>query len=120
MWEALAPEKAHAQWVNVWCVLALLRTYCRAEGAVECAISLRGGFSSSLQHVVETHVLSMCMAVHSNLPALQQWAKRQGVAVARYLAARARFDPPPRQRVSRKVNEREYVEAAMLQCLQGR
>ena len=27
MWEALALERAHAQWVNVWCVLALLRTY---------------------------------------------------------------------------------------------
>ena len=33
---------AHAQWVNVWCVLALLRTYRPAEAAVECAISLCG------------------------------------------------------------------------------
>ena len=31
MWEALAPEKAHAQWVD-WCrVFALLRTCCPTE-----------------------------------------------------------------------------------------
>ena len=72
-----------------------------------------------MQDIVETHVRSMCMALHSNLPPLQQWAKRQGVAVARHLAARARFDPRPRQRVSQKVNARESVEATMLQCLQG-
>ena len=119
MWEALAPEKAHAQWVNVWRVLALLRTYRPAEAAVERAISLPGRFCSSMQDIVETHVLSMCMALQSNLPPLQQWAKGQGVAVARRLAARARFDLRPRQRVSRKVNEREFVEAAMLQCVQG-
>ena len=119
MWEALALEKAHAQLLNVWRVLALLRTYCPAEAAVECAISLCGRFSSSMQDIVETHVLSMCMALHSNLPPLQQWAKGQGVAVARRLATRAHFDLRPRQRVSRQVNARESVEATMLQCLQG-
>ena len=119
MWEALAPERAHAQWANVWRVLALLRTYCPAEAAVERAISLRGRFYSSMHDTVETHVLSMCMALHSNLPPLQQWAKGQGVAVARHLAAHARFDLRPRQRVSQKVGDRESVEAAMLQCLQG-
>ena len=119
MWEALAPERAHAQWGNVWRVLALLRTYCPAEAAVERAISLCGRFCSSMHDTVETHVLSMCMALHSNLPPLQQWAKGQGVAVARHLAAPARFDPCPRQRVSKKVGDRESVEAAMLQCLQG-
>ena len=119
MWEALAPEKAHAQRVNVWGVLALWRTYCPAKAAVERAFSLRGRFCCSMQDIVETHVLSMCMALHSNLPPLQQWAKAQGVAVARHLAARARFDLRPRQRVSQKVNARESVEAAMLQCLQG-
>ena len=119
MWEALAPERAHAQWVNVWRVLALLRTYCPAEAAVERAISLRGRFCSSMHDTVETHVLSMCMALHSNLPPLQQWAKGQGVAVARHLGAHARFDLRPRQRVSKKVGDRESVEAAMLQCLQG-
>ena len=72
-----------------------------------------------MHDIVETHVLNMCMALHSNLPPLQQWAKGQGVAVARHLAARARFDLHPRQRVSRKVSERESLEAAMLQCLQG-
>ena len=72
-----------------------------------------------MHDIVETHVLSMCMALHSNLPPLQQWAKGQGVAVARHLAAPARFDLRPRQRVSRKVSEREPLEAAMLQCLQG-
>ena len=41
MWEALAPEREHAQWINVWCVLAPLRTYCPAEAAVERATSLR-------------------------------------------------------------------------------
>ena len=119
MWEALAPKKAHAQWVNVWCVLALLQTYCPAEATVERAISLRGRFGSSMQDIVETHVLSMCMALHSNLPPLQQWAKGQGIAVARHLVARAGFDLRPRQRVSQQVNAREYVEATMLQCLQG-
>ena len=119
MWEALAPERAHAQWVNVWRVLALLRTYCPAEAAVERAISLRGRFCSSMHDTVETHGLSMCMALHSNLPPLQQWAKGQGVAVARHLAAHARFDLRPRQRVSKKVGDRESAEAAMLQCLQG-
>ena len=119
MWEALAPERAHAQWGNVWRALALLRTYCPAEAAVERALSLRGRFCSILRDTVETHVLSMCMALHSNLPPLQQWAKGQGVAVARHLAAHARFDLRPRQRVSKKVGDRESVEAAMLQCLQG-
>ena len=119
MSEALAPKKAHAQWVNVWCVLALLRRYCPAEAAVECAISLCGRFWSTIQDIVETHVLSMCITLHSNLPALQLWAKGKGVAVARHLAARARFDLRPRRRVSRRVNERESFEAAMLQCLQG-
>ena len=119
MWEALAPERAHAQWVNVWRVLALLRTYCPAEAAVERAISLRGRFCGSMHDTVETHVVSMCMALHSNVPPLQQWAKGQGVAVARHLAAHARFDLRPRQSVSKKVGDRESVEAAMLQCLQG-
>ena len=27
IWEALAPERAHAQWIYVWCVFALLQTY---------------------------------------------------------------------------------------------
>ena len=48
MWEALAPEKARAQCVTVWHVLALLLTYCLAEAAVEHAISLRGRFISSI------------------------------------------------------------------------
>ena len=104
MWEALALEKAHAQWVNVWCVLPFLRIYCPTEAAVKRAISLRGRFSSSMQDIVETHVLSMCMALHSNLPPLQQWAKGQGVVVAPHLVARVRFDLRPRQRVSRQVN----------------
>ena len=65
MWEALAPETAHAQWVNVWRVLALVRTYCPVEAAVGRAISLRERFCSSMQDIVETHVLSMCMALHS-------------------------------------------------------
>ena len=72
-----------------------------------------------MHDTVETHVLSMCMALHSNLPPLQQWAKGQGVVVARHLAAHARFDLRPRQRVSKKVGDRESVEAAMLQRLQG-
>ena len=72
-----------------------------------------------MQDIVETDVLSMCMALHSNLSPLQQWAKGKGVAVARHPPARARFDLCPRQRVSRTVSEREFMEAAMLQCLQG-
>ena len=70
MWEALAPERAHAQWVNVWRVLALLRTYCPAEAAAERAICLRGRFCSNMHDIVETRVLSMCMALHCNLPPL--------------------------------------------------
>ena len=54
-----------------------------------------------MQGIVETHVLSMCMALHSNFPPLQQCAKGQGVAVACHLAACACFDVCPRQRVSR-------------------
>ena len=118
MWEALAPERAHAQWVNVWRVLVLLGIYCPAEAAVGCAISLRSRFCSSMHDIVETHVLSMFMALHSNLPPLQQYAKGQGVAVARHLAARARMDLCPRQRVSLKVGDRECVEAAIVQWLQ--
>ena len=72
-----------------------------------------------MQKIVETHVLSMCTALDSNLPPLQQWAKGQGAAVACHLAAPARFDLRPRQRYSRKVRDKESVEAAMLQCLQG-
>ena len=39
-----------------------------AQAAVEHAISLRGRFTSNMQDMVETHVLSMCMVLHSNLP----------------------------------------------------
>ena len=67
MWEALAPKRAHAQCINVWCVLALLRTRCLAKAAVERAISLRGTFTSSMQDLVETYFLSMCMALHSDV-----------------------------------------------------
>ena len=54
MWEALAPKRVHAQWVNVWCVLALLRTHCLAEAAIERAISLPRRFTSSMQDLLET------------------------------------------------------------------
>ena len=114
MWEALAPEKAHAQLVNVWCVLALLRTYCLAKAAVECTISVRGRLWSSMDDIVETHLLSPCIALHFNLPPLRQWTKEQGFALARHVAARARFDVRPNQRVSERVNARECVEVMML------
>ena len=39
--------------------------------------------------------------------------------MAGHLAARARFDVRPWHRVSRELDAREYVGAAMLQCLQG-
>ena len=102
IWEALAPKKEHAHWVNVWCVLALLRTCCLAEAAVERAISLCGRFSSGMQDIVETRVLSMCTALQSSLSPLEQWAKGHGVAVAHHLVARARFDLRPRRRVRRR------------------
>ena len=70
LWEALASEKALAHSVNVWCVLELLRTYCPAYAALECSISLRGRLSSSIHDIVDTHVLSMCMPLHSSLPPL--------------------------------------------------
>ena len=100
MWEALTPEREHLPWVNVWRVLSLLRTYCPVEAAVECAISLGGRFTSSMHCIKDTHVLSMCMALHCNLPPLRQWVKGQGVQVARKLAANARFDVCLRHRVS--------------------
>ena len=117
MWEALTPEREHLPWVNVWRVLSLLRTYCLAEAAVERAISLRARFTSSMHDMEDTHVLSMCMALHCNLPPLRQWAKGQGRA--RKLAANARFDVRPRHRVSQRIDPRAYVEAAMLRCLEG-
>ena len=119
MWEALTPEREHVQWVNVWRVLALLRTYCPAEAAVERAIWLRGRFTNSMHDMEDTHVLSMCMALHCNLPPLRQWVKGQGVEVASKLAANARFDVRPRHRVSHRIDPRTSVEAAMLQCLEG-
>ena len=119
MWEALTAEGEHLQWVNVWRVLPLLRTYCPAEVAVECAISLRGRFTSSMHDMEDTHVLSMCMALHCNVPPLWQWVKGQGVEVARKLAANARFDVRPRHRVSQRIDPRSSVEAAMLRCLEG-
>ena len=119
MWEALTPEREHLPWVNVWCVLSLLRTYCSAEAAIERAVSLSGRFTSSMHDMGDTHVLSMCMALHCNLPPLRQWAKGQGVRVARKLAANARFDVRPRHRVSQRIDPRASVEAAMLHCLEG-
>ena len=67
----------------------------------------------------DTHVLSMCMALHCNLPPLRQWGKRQGVEVASKLAANARFDVRPRHRVSQRIDPCTSLEAAMLQCLEG-
>ena len=67
----------------------------------------------------DTHVLSMCMALHCNLPPLRQWAKGQGVRVAYKVAANARFDVRPRHRVSQRIDPRASVEAAMLHCLEG-
>ena len=119
IWEAFAPEKAHAHPVNLWRVVALLRRYCPVEDAVERVISLCARFNSSMQDIVETHVLSMCMVLHSSLPPSQRWVEAQGVALARHLAACAGFDVRPRRRVSQQLNARESVEATMLECLQG-
>ena len=118
-WEALTPEREHLQWVNVWRVSSLLRTYCPTEAAVERAIWLRGRFTSSMHDMEDKHVLSMCMALHCNLPPLRQWVKGQGVEVARKLAANARFDVRPRYRDSQRIDPRACVEAAMLHCLEG-
>ena len=96
-----APEGEHAQWVNVWRVLAPLRTHCLAEATFECAISLRGRFTTGMQDLVDTHLLSKCMTLHSNVPPVQHRAKGQGVAVARHFAAHAQFDVRPWHRVSR-------------------
>ena len=89
--------------VNVWRVLSLLRTYCSAEAAVERAIWLRGRFTSNMHDMEDTHVLSMCMALHCNLPPLRQWVKGQGVEVARKLAANVRFDVHSRHRLSQRI-----------------
>ena len=66
----------------------------------------------------DTHVLSMCMAPHCNLPPLRQWVEWQGVEVASMLAANARFDVRPRHGVSQRIDPRTSVEAAMLQCME--
>ena len=92
--------------------IALLRL------AVERAISLCGRFTKSLHDMEDTHVLSMYMALHCNLPPLRQWMKGQGVEVASKLA-NARFDVRPRHRVSQRIDPGTSVEAAMLQCLDG-
>ena len=68
---------------------------------------------------MDTPVLSMRMAPHSNLPPFSQWARGQGVAVAWHLEARARFDVRPQHKVSRQLDARKSVEAAMLPRLQG-
>ena len=39
VYDALALEREHAQWVSVWCVLSLYQTYCVAEVVVERAMS---------------------------------------------------------------------------------
>ena len=114
MWEALTPEREHLQWVSVWLLLSLLCTYCPAEAAVERAISLRGWFTSSMYDMEDTHVPSMWIALHCNLPPLRQWVKGQGFEVACKLAAYARFDVRPRHRVSRRIDPRASAEAAML------
>ena len=101
MWEALAAEREHVPWVNEWCVLALLKTYCPAEAAVEQAISLHGRSTTSM-----CLLSSMCMVLHSDLPPLQQWAKGWGVAVAQHLAAHARFNVRLRHRLSRQLHAR--------------
>ena len=119
MWEALTPEREHVQWVNVWRVLALLRTYCPAEAVVERAISLRGRFTNSMHDMEDTHVLSMCMALHCNMPPLRQWVKGQGVEVASKLAANARFDVRPRHTVWHRIDPRTSVEAAIV-AVRGR
>ena len=67
VWEPLSPKREHAQLVHVFCVLALLRTFCPSEAVVEWAISLRGTFTTSMQGLVETHVFSICLALHSTL-----------------------------------------------------
>ena len=48
MWDPLTREREHLQWVNVWPVLSLLRTYCPDEAHVERAFSLRGRFTSRM------------------------------------------------------------------------
>ena len=67
----------------------------------------------------DTHVLSMCMALHCNLPPLRQWVKGQGVEVACKLAAKARFHVCLRHSVSQRTDPRTSEEAAMLHCLEG-
>ena len=67
----------------------------------------------------ETHVLSMCMALHCNLPSLRQWVKAQDAEVAGKLAVNARFNVRPRHRVSQRIDPSTSAEAAMLQCLKG-
>ena len=66
--EALNPEREHVPWVNIWRALLLLRTYCPVEAAVECVILLRARFTSNMHDMEGTHVLSMSMALHCNLP----------------------------------------------------
>ena len=82
------------------CFVIAAHTHCPGEAAVERAILLPGRFTSSMHDMEDPHVLSMCMALHCNLPPLRQWVKGHGVEVARKLAADARFDVRLRHRVS--------------------
>ena len=114
MWEALDREWEHLPWVNVWRLLPLLLTYCPAEAVIERAISLPRRFTSSMHDMEDTHVSSMCRALHCNPPPWRQWAKGQGVQVARKLVANAHFHVYPRYRHSQRIDPRASVEVAML------
>ena len=72
-----------------------------------------------MHDIVQTHIFTVCMALHSDLHPLQQWAKGEGVTLPRHQATRALFDVRPRQRVSWQLNARESMEVRMLQYLQG-
>ena len=69
-----------------------------------------------MHDIVETHVLSMCMALHSNFTAM---GKRTTRCSGTPPGCPCTFSSALRQRISRHLNARESVEATMLQCLQS-
>ena len=118
LWEAWALERQEAGLFNVWLGLALLRTCYLVQAVVERAW-FRGRLTTTRQDLVDTPILSVCMALLSTLPPLPHWAKGYVGSVARQLAAGAWLHFLPPCKSYRSMGACELLEPAMLQCLQG-
>ena len=100
-------------------MLTLPRGWVGFHGGGGNSASAGRGQTTGAHDMEETHVLSISMALHCNLPPLRQWVKAQDVEVACKLAVNAPFNVRPQHRVSQRIDPRTSAEAAMLQCLEG-